>query len=176
MEKPFVLFDEIEGVDGSPEARRRLMVNFNRRFWPTYRRLGEMARGGRVGQIESADLVMRVNLRPWCEVTTHRLSPGEGGVLYDLGSQTLDLVRFLFERDPVAVTTECSSRRWEGDRVQLRLALESGIIVRCDLAYDERTQERVTIHGSEGALTLDDPNTTIRLERGNSTSMTAPII
>jgi predicted dehydrogenase len=89
-------------------------------------------------------------------------------VLYDLGSQALDLVRLLFERDPVAITAECSSCQWEGDRVRLRLALDGGIIVRCDLAYGERTRECVTIQGRDGGLTLSDPNATIHLERGVS--------
>jgi predicted dehydrogenase len=109
-------------------------------------------------------------------VTAHRLAPNEGGVLYDLGSQALDLVRLLVERDPVAITAECSSRRWEGDHVQLRLALEGGIIVRCDLAYGARTEECVTIRGSKGTLTLDNPNTTIHFEHGNSAPISALVL
>ena len=39
MEKPFLLGDELSRAESSQRARRLLMVNFNRRFWPEYRRM-----------------------------------------------------------------------------------------------------------------------------------------
>jgi len=101
-------------------------------------------------------------------VTSHRLSPREGGVLYDLGSQALDLVSYVFDADPSSIEAETSSRKWEADHVRLHLGLPGGLDVCCDLAYGDRTCERVKIRGREGQLRLDDPNMTVHLQRGSS--------
>ena len=42
MEKPFVLSGEIARAESSPDARRLLMIDFGRRFWPVYAQLREM--------------------------------------------------------------------------------------------------------------------------------------
>lgn len=168
MEKPFVLKNELARVESSPQARRLLMVNFNRRFWPTYRRLGELSRSGQIGNLEHAEFVLHVNVLEWCSVTAHRLSPGEGGVLYDLGSQMLDLVWSIFSEEPVSILAEIRSKRWVSDHVALGLDFSSGLHVRCELAYGERTRESVVIQGSRGRLRLDNPNMTIHLELKDS--------
>ncbi len=172
MEKPFVLHDQLGRAESSAAARRLLMVNFNRRFWPSYRRLRDLVAEGAVGRLVSADLVLHVDVLPWCAVTAHRLSPGEGGVLYDLGSQALDLVCWMLDRQPLSLTTETSTRRWEADHVLLRLGFADGVEVRCDLAYDERTSERLVITGEHGRLRLDDPNMAVRLAHHDSRERT----
>ncbi len=168
MEKPFVLNGELARADSSPDARRLLMMDFSRRFWPVYGRLRELIRSGAIGAPESAEFTLHVDLMTWCTVTSHRLSPREGGVLYDLGSQTLDLVSYVFDADPCGVAAETSSRRWEADHVRLYVGFPGGLRVCCDLAYGDRTHERVMFWGREGRLRLDDPNMTIHLERGRS--------
>jgi predicted dehydrogenase len=168
MEKPFVLNGELARAESSPDARRLLMMDFSRRFWPVYEQLRELVRSGAIGVPESAEFTLNVDLMTWCAVTSHRLSPREGGVLYDLGSQTLDLVSYVFDADPCSVETETSSRNWEADHVRLSLGFPEGLRVCCDLAYGDRTCERVMIWGREGRLRLDDPNMTIHRERGNS--------
>ena len=51
IEKPFVLPGELEHVDSSPETRRLLMPNLNRRFWPAYQRLREFCQNARIGSV-----------------------------------------------------------------------------------------------------------------------------
>jgi len=50
MEKPFVLEGELPAVEQTAAAAALLMVDFNRRFWPLYRKMGEMLRAGAVGR------------------------------------------------------------------------------------------------------------------------------
>lgn len=168
MEKPFVLNGELSRADSSPGARRLLMMDFSRRFWPVYAELREMIRRGAVGAVEFAGFTLHIDLRTWCAVTAHRLWPQEGGALYDLGSQALDLASYLFDADPSSIEAETSSHRWDADQVRLHLGFPGGLRVCCDLAYGDRTCERTTIQGRDGRLHLNDPNMTIHVERGRS--------
>ena len=162
MEKPFALDGELAQLrDVAGDAS--LMVNFNRRFWPPYQRLRTLLRTASIGAPEEADFVLHVDLRPWMSVTTHRLSPAEGGVLYDLGSQVLDLVHHIVVQEPREILAETWSERWDADHVRLRLAFPSGLIVRCSLAYGTRNRETVLIRGTRGRQHLHDPNMAVHL-------------
>jgi predicted dehydrogenase len=152
MEKPFLLAHELASFE-PPAAPTPLMVDFNRRFWPTYRLLAAMVRTGHVGEIEHADLRLEVDARRWSGVTAHRFDAGEGGALQDLGSHLLDLAWMLFELDPVCIHAEA-----EDGRVSAALELPGGVIVDCVLGYGDRNREQATIHGSRGTIRLREPN------------------
>ena len=128
----------------------------------------DLIHGGAIGDPDAAEFRLHVDLMTWCTVTSHRLSPHEGGVLYDLGSQTLDLASYVFDADPCSVEAETSSHRWQGDHVRLHVGFPGDLRVCCDLAYSDRTCERVTVWGPQGRLRLDDPNMAIHLDRGRS--------
>lgn len=164
LEKPFVLAGQLPAAMAAPEAQRRLMVNFNRHFWPPYQRLRALLAAGRVGRILSATFTLHVDVLSWCDVTRHRLSPDDGGALHDLGSQALAVVPWLLGVEPVTVEVTLTQHRWPGDHVMLRLAFADGAVAVCDLAYEARTFERVTITGTAGRLRLEDPNMAVHVE------------
>jgi predicted dehydrogenase len=164
MEKPFVLAGQIASATDDAAARRRLMVNFNREFWPPYRRLRRLVADGRIGRIVTAEFTLHVDLLPWCSVTRHRLSPDDGGLLHDLGSQALAFVPWLLGAEPVSVEVTLASHRWPDDHLTLRLRFPDGAGATCDLAYESRTFERVAIAGSTGRIRLEDPNMAVHLE------------
>jgi len=163
MEKPFLLAHQLDafhppGLDAPP-----LMVDFNRRFWPPYRRLAEMVKDGRAGAVASAELRLEVDVRRWGGAADHRFAPGEGGALHDLGSHLLDLAWMLFGREPARIAARAESRRREHDHLRITLDLPGGPAVACELGYGVRTREQVTIRGSRGTLRLRDPNAAIHL-------------
>jgi len=168
MEKPFVLDGEISHAESTPASRRLLMMDFNRRFWPPYQQLRTLIQSGAIGIPQTAEFTLHIDLMAWSAVTSHRLSPDQGGVLYDLGSQTLDLISYIFESAPSVIEATTSSHRWEADHLQITLSFPNGLSAYCNLAYSDHTQERVMISGSEGRLRLDDPNMTVHVVRGNS--------
>lgn len=164
MEKPFLLAHQLEtfippGADAPP-----LMVDFNRRFWPTYQRLGKMVTSGRAGAVESAELRLEVDVLHWGGEASHRFEPGEGGALHDLGSHLLDLAWMLFGREPAHVTARVESHRWENDHVHLTLDLPGGPAVECILGYGTRNREQVVIRGDRGTLALRNPNGAIHFQ------------
>src|SRR5262245_37911146 len=164
LEKPFVLAGELERAAAEPEARARLMIDFNRQFWAPYQQMRALAASGRIGGVRSATFALHVDLLPWCEVTRHRLSSDDGGLLHDLGSQALAFVPWLLDAQPVTVEAAFTSHRWPDDHATLRLTFPNGAVATCDLAYETRTFERITITGTEGRLRLEDPNMALHLE------------
>ena len=163
MEKPFVLRGELSAATGTPREQRLLMIDFNRRFWGPYRRVAELVQGGAIGEVTGAELVLEVNVRPWSAVTSHRLDPAEGGALYDLGSQTVDLATWLLGREPSAVKAVGS-----GDSVRIDLVFPGDVVARCIVGYGDRTSERLCIEGGRGRVRMADPNMVLHLERGGS--------
>ena len=163
MEKPFVLCGQLEKIDRG-KATSNLMLDFNRRFWPTYRRVGELVRRGVLGRPVEADFRLHVDLLGWSTVTRHRLSGDEGGILHDLGSHAIDLAADLLGEEPERVTAEMRSSRWPEDHLLIDLAFADGSAVRCDLAYADRTAERLSVRGPLGTLRLSDPNMAIHHE------------
>jgi len=165
LEKPFALRGELAQAASGERERRLLMLDLNRRFWPPYRRIRESVRAGLVGDLEFVEIWLHVDIRPWCSVTSHRLQLGEGGVLYDLGSQAVDLARWITGREPREVSASSESHRWENDRVLVELGFEGGLRAHCDLAYTERGVERVVVEGRRGRMQLFDPNMAVHLGR-----------
>jgi len=165
LEKPFVLAGELPRAADAAAARARLMVNFNRHFWPPYRRVRALVAGQSVGRPVSAEFALHVDLLPWCTVTRHRLSSDDGGVLHDLGSQALAFVPWLLGAAPRTVETTISSERWPEDHATLRLGFADGSVAVCNLAYDTRTYERLSVTGTRGRVRLEDPNMALHCDR-----------
>jgi predicted dehydrogenase len=163
MEKPFVLcgqLGEVADADGSS----KLMLDFNRRFWPAYRRVAELLREGALGAPVDVDFRLHTDVLSWSTVTRHRFSEGEGGVLHDLGGHAIDLATTLLGGEPETVTARMSDARWRDDHLRLDLAFADGSAVRCDLAWGDRTRERLSVEGPRGRLSLADPNMALCLE------------
>jgi predicted dehydrogenase len=158
MEKPFLLTDELDQVDPTDPAWRNLMINFNRRFWPTYRRLAEWVADGTAGAVSHARFTLHVDAGRWSSVSNHRAQSREGGALYDLGSQMLDLVFVTFGRQPDEILARRSGSGGLDERVEVTLHFAGGLVVDCDLAYGRRTIESVSITGERGSLQLRNPN------------------
>jgi predicted dehydrogenase len=168
MEKPFVLDGQLERATPAAAARRLLMVNFNRRFWPEYQRLRALVQSGAIGRPAAAEFILQTDVLSWSSITRHRLSPSEGGVLYDLGSQVLDLAMTVFGQEPVSIDARIHTERWEADHVRLSLELAGGTAVHCSLAYTDHNRECAVIRGAAGTARLRDPNMAVHLERVSS--------
>jgi len=167
MEKPFILGGQLGEIERGA-ASANLMMDFNRRFWPNYRRVSELVRQGAVGKPVEIEFLLHVDVLSWSTVTQHRLSPDEGGILHDLGGHAIDLASDLLGEEPEGVTARTSSSRWPDDHLLLDLSFGDGSAVRCDLAYEAPTRERLSVRGPGGRLWLADPNMAIHLERDGS--------
>lgn len=168
MEKPFPMAHEIDAIDPADPAWSRLMVNFNRRFWPAYGNLARVIRSDVLGRITSARFVLHVDTRKWSRVTNHRALPEEGGVIHDLGSQVLDLALTAFEGSPIEITAKSSGASIASERIELGLRWPDGVTVDCDIAYGCESRESVAIEGEKASLHLRNPNFLCWVERHRS--------
>jgi predicted dehydrogenase len=105
------------------------MINFNRRFWPTYRWLAARVADGTPGAVLHARFTLHIDARRWSTITNHRALPLEGGALYDLGSQMLDLVFVTFGRQPDEILAKRSGNGGLNERVEVTLRFTGGLVV-----------------------------------------------
>ena len=135
IEKPVLLFDELSRLEAIEEARRLVMPNFNRRFWPPYLRLRDICASGRLGKLRRAEFTLRVDVDPWLSITAHRVEASEGGALYDLGSSQLDLIQFVLGQKIVRIRAQAKTARWRNDDIAIEAQLGSGIEVACEISH-----------------------------------------
>lgn len=159
VEKPLLLDHELVELDGS-ECRERVMVDFNRRFWPAYAQARERLVAGDLGRPLALEFELRLDVRAWSNVTRHRLEPDQGGVLHDLGSHALDLAGWMLG-EPTALRAEASDA---GNRCGIRLRYADGSTAKIEVAHGGRTRERLRVEGPRGRLWLDDPNFALHVE------------
>lgn len=158
VEKPLVGPDQLHAFTQVP-ALMPLMIDFNRRFWPAYRelraRLGEARRGAPV----NLRIVLHVDPQPWRSVTPHREKAAEGGLLYDLGSQALDLASFFCGSE----CRQVCARSSPGERrMVLETTFADGSSAVCDISYTARAAELVTARAGDEHWTMLHPMLGIR--------------
>ncbi len=162
VEKPLVLSGQIERLARPHEPR--LMIDFNRRFWPTYARVRDLVRRGALGTPVHLEFALHLDVLRWSGVTRHRLDADEGGLLHDLGCHAIDLALDVIAEEPDRIIALTSSKRWTHDQLQLRLDFPSGSSATCDLRYGDRTREWLVVRGPENTARLADPNKALHVE------------
>jgi predicted dehydrogenase len=173
VEKPFALASQMEDLPRLSDAEAGLMVNFNRRFWPPYQRMIEAARDGTIGSLRDIHFTLHTNVARWSTVTQHRLSPGEGGVLHDLGSQAVDLLCQIANCEPRQISARFESKRWEADHVHLELEFPGDIHAHCELAYIDQNREALVVTGSAASIQLREANMLPHVTRSGHLSAAA---
>jgi predicted dehydrogenase len=167
VEKPLALSSQILSLETQREEPR-VMIDFNRRFWPTYNRVRDLVRHGALGMPVRFEFTLHLDVLRWSGVTRHRLDPNEGGVLHDLGCHAIDLALQVIGEEPATIAAVSTSQRWTGDRLQLRIAFPGGSSATCDLAYGDRTRECLVVRGPQGTLRLEEPNMELHVEKGGA--------
>jgi predicted dehydrogenase len=129
------------------------MIGFNYRFNPLYVEARRQIASGRLGKLVGARSVFATsasNLPAW-----KRSRAGGGGVLLDLASHHLDLIRFFFDQEICAVSADLRSLRSEGDSAALQLRLSDGLLVQSLFSFRAIEEDRFEVYGEKGKLTVD---------------------
>jgi len=151
VEKPMAsTIREARRILRAAEERKLLLeVGFIERFNPGVRRLKEMIDGGEIGSVVSA-LARRVSRWP------ERI--GDVGVIKDTAIHDIDMMRYIFGEDPVAVYAKAGSlrhRRFE-DYAQIMLAFSGGRTAFIEANWlTPYKVRRLIVTGSNAILTLD---------------------
>jgi len=141
-EKPIatLLPDAERMVDACAKAGALLVVNHNRRFHPTYRRLRDLIGTGGLGDLTSASL-------QW-----------GSGRLGNVGTHVIDAVRMLTGREVRAVSAtldlsgrpDCRGRQFRDPGGWGLLRLDDGLMVTMDAADHAKVPIRIVVNGTEG--------------------------
>lgn len=130
-------------------------VGFNRRHHPVHARARALLAAGRIGRVRSV-------MSAFCEpprgdalpVWKRRRATG-GGVLLDLGSHHVDLVRWMLDDEIASVGARIESGTSEHDAAWLDLRTRGGIEVRSAFAFGVGPADWITFLGERGTLHVD---------------------
>jgi predicted dehydrogenase len=129
------------------------MMGFNYRFSELTGRLRAHLQRGTVGSLVAARTTFCSG--PGAIPKWKQRRESGGGVLLDLGSHHIDLLRFLLEREIRSVRATLWSRSTEEDCALLELKLEGGSRVQSLLAFGVAAADRIDIYGEWGHLAVD---------------------
>ncbi len=124
------------------------MIGFNYRFNPQYAALR-----GDIGRIGKVVMVRSVFSLAWREPPEWKKTRSTGGgVLLDLGSHHVDLIRFLFNQEIQSATANIRSVNAEADTATLELRLAGGALVQSFFSWSAAEEDRFEIYGTAGKL------------------------
>ena len=180
-EKPVDL--DLSRAQGSVAAAARcgvpLMVGFNRRFDPSFRRLRDEIDDGRIGDVELVQITSRDPAPPPIEYLQR-----SGGLFRDMMIHDLDMARFLLGEPIVEVTAAGSALvdKAIGDAGDVDTAvavLRSAGGRLCVISNSRRAtygyDQRIEVHGSEGMVSAGNPVATTVTRAGRSGFATDPL-
>jgi predicted dehydrogenase len=176
VEKPMSLSvrEAKDMVKAAEDANRNFAVAYYRRFWPSFQRVYELIRSGKLGEI----VHVRVVLHSWYMPVEHgekswRVRPEEsgGGVLFDVGSHRLDLLAWWFGLPRrVIADVRTQTHDYEGeDSATALLMLENEVPCTVSFHWNSKTwADELHIVGTDGNIAfrvLDGDELTITLGR-----------
>lgn len=165
LEKPLAAtLDEGRAVLARWTPGRAAMVGFNYRFNPLLAELRDRVAAGAIGAVRAVRTTFTTASTPGSS-WRHPGSPG-GGVLLDLGSHHVDLVRFLTGHSPVAVHCALTARPDGCERAMLQLQLAGGVLAQIAVATGAADDDRVEVSGDAGTLSVDRYRSLVVQHRG----------
>jgi predicted dehydrogenase len=131
------------------------MMGFNRRFHPVIEQARAIIARGRLGRVHS---VQTVSCEPpvaggMPEWRKHRATGG--GVLLELASHHIDLLRWLLNDEVRQVEARIESHSTDADSVWLRLTMAQGVEVQSFFSFRSGLVDSIQLFGEGGFLRID---------------------
>jgi predicted dehydrogenase len=154
-------------VAAAERARVIGVMGFNRRLHPLVEQARRILSAGRIGRVRAVQTA-------FCEPTPIATMPGwkrrratGGGVLLDLASHHLDLLRWLLDDEVAAVSASLRSDLTEHDTARLQLVTRGGVEVQSLFSFCTGLADFLEFYGERGTLRVDrhSPALTLRLPR-----------
>jgi predicted dehydrogenase len=155
LEKPLAtnLNDARHVLAAWNKAKTVGMIGFNYRLNPLFRKMREHVESGKLGPLIGVCSIFS---------TAAKAMPGwkrtrseGGGVLLDLASHHLDLLRFFFQQEIREVCAELESYSSDDDCAMLHLKLADGLSVQSFFSFTAIEEDRFEIFGQKGRLSVD---------------------
>jgi predicted dehydrogenase len=155
VEKPIAsnLDDAQRVLDARRHSAKIGIIGFNLRCHPAYLQAKQQIREGRIGTLVGGRSTFCSALRSLPDWKKTRSTCG--GVLLDLASHHVDLVRFLFDQEIREVAATVRSVHSEDDNASIELRLEDGVVIQSFYSMTAVEEDRFEIYGDRGKLTVD---------------------
>ena len=170
LEKP--LASTLEAATAVRDAARAsaltIAVGFNSRFHPLVVRMRDQLRAGRIGEPRMVRCAFTVAARyegSW----RHHASDG-GGVLHDLASHHVDLIRYLLGREVLRVGALRAIQADGSETLAASGELDGGVLLSATWASGTIDDDVVEVVGTSGALRLSRYEALDLSHRGSSVS------
>lgn len=168
LEKPIATTgaDARRVVDAAALAGVTGTVGFNRRQHPLYRQARELLLSGRIGTVRAVQSA-------FCEPTPLRSMPEwkrrrgtGGGVLLDLASHHVDLLRWFLNDEIAAASAWLGSESSEQDSARLELTTEGAVEIQGFFSFHAGLADFLEFFGDRGMLRVDRHSPRLELRVG----------
>ena len=129
------------------------MIGFNLRFNKLFQAARKHIESGNLGHLVGTQGVF--STAPESLARWKRARETGGGVLLDVASHHVDLLRFLFQSEVREVFAQVWSKSTEADSAALQLRLSNGLLAQAFFTLSSVEDDRFTIYGSTRKLSID---------------------
>ena len=165
VEKPIATTaeDARRVCEAAARARTLIAVGFNRRCHPAFQQARELLAAGRIGQVRAALTVFSEPIAPNDMPAWKRRRTTGGGVLFDLASHHVDLLRWFLDDEVAKVEARLKSEVTDDDTAWLRIAMRGGAEARSFFSFRTGRADFLEFIGEEGTLRVDRHRATLSM-------------
>lgn len=129
------------------------MIGFNYRFNPLFQKVREHVESQKLGPLVGVRSIFSTAAKPMPDWRRTR-SEG-GGVLLELASHHVDLLRFFFRQEIREIDAQLESHSSDDDVAMLHLRLADGLSVQAFFSFTAIDEDRFEIFGQKAKLSAD---------------------
>jgi predicted dehydrogenase len=157
IEKPLATSAEDAGRVLTAAARTGVtaVVGFNRRHHPSFLQARALIAGGVIGDVKAVHSAFCEPIDPSSMPAWKKHRATGGGVLLDLGSHHVDLLRWLLDDEIAGVAARITSDRSEQDTAWLRCTMARGAEAHGFFSFNAGRTDFVEVIGERGTIRVD---------------------
>lgn len=157
LEKPIAstLDDAHRVIEAAREAGVTAAIGFNRRLHPAFAQARRLLTAGRIGRVRAVLSTFCEPVSPGSMPEWKRQRPTGGGVLLDLASHHVDLVRWFLSCEPIEIDARVTSEASDHDTAWLQLAISGGAEVSSFFSFRAGRADFLEFIGEHGTLRVD---------------------
>jgi myo-inositol 2-dehydrogenase/D-chiro-inositol 1-dehydrogenase len=182
LEKPIAssTADGARVVDAAAHSGVTVVLGYNRRFHPLFEQARQLLHDGKLGRIRSVQTTFCEPALPDAMPEWKRRRATGGGVLLDLASHHIDLLRWFLADEVATVNASLYSDLTEHDGARLDMSMRGGVQVQSWFSCRTATSDALEFAGERGTLRVDRhrPRVSLRVPRrfgyGVRTARVAP--
>jgi myo-inositol 2-dehydrogenase/D-chiro-inositol 1-dehydrogenase len=150
-------------VEAARQASVTAAVGFNRRFHPAFEQARALIEAGRIGPVRAVLTSLCEPIPPGSMPDWKRQRSTGGGVLLDLASHHLDLLRWFLNDEVTEIDAWLTAEVSEDDTAWLRLTMGRGSHVQSFFSFRAGLADFLEFIGERGTLRVDRHRTSLSL-------------